>query len=78
MEDKPLDDIRQFIAGAFADFLLSLIETPSPIIIGGGYPRDKLVAAFNKWAAERNFNTKQGDLQAWRRACKLNKLGDPE
>jgi len=78
MEDKLQDDERQFIAGGFADLLLHLIESPSPIIIGGGYQRDKLVAAFNEWAAERNFNTQQGNLQSWRRACKMNKLGDPE
>lgn len=78
MEDKPLSNTRQFIAGGFADFLLSLIELPSPIIIGGNYPRDKLVAAFNKWAAERNFNIQNGDLHAWRRACKMNKMGEPE
>jgi len=72
------EDARKFIAGGFADFLLHLIENPQPLVVGGGYPRDKLVAAFNKWAAERNFNIKNGDLQTWRKACKMNKLGDPE
>jgi hypothetical protein len=68
------DDARKFIAGGFADFMLALIEQPQPIVAGGGYSRDKLVAAFNKWAAERNFNVKNGDLQEWRKACKMGKL----
>lgn len=72
------EELRKFIAGGFADFLLHLIENPQPIIVGGGYPRDKLVAAFNTWAVERNFNTKNGDLQEWRKLCKLNQLGGKE
>lgn len=75
MEDPTL---RKFVAGAFADFLLHLIEHPTPIIVGGGYPRDKLVAAFNTWSAEQNFRTDEGDLFAWRNACKLGKLGGIE
>jgi len=71
---NPNDDGRKIIAGGFADFLLALIENPQPMVVGGGYPRDKLVAAFNKWAAERNFNTKDGDLHEWRAACKMGKL----
>jgi len=78
MNDDFSDDTRRIIAGGFADFLLHLLENPAPIIVGGGYPRDGVVASFNCWAAERNFNTTKGDLYGWRRACKQNKLGDPE
>lgn len=72
--EQPNDDVRRFIAGGFADFLLTLIEHPQPLVVGGGYPRDALVAVFNQWAAERNFNTKNGNLQEWRKACKMGKL----
>lgn len=72
--EQPNDDVRRFIAGGFADFLLTLIENPQPMVVGGGYSRDMLVAVFNKWAVERNFNIKNGDLQEWRKACKMGKL----
>jgi hypothetical protein len=71
-------DVKSFLAGGFADFLIYLIELPDPIVVGGGYERDKIVAALSTWAAERNFDISSADLNQWRRACKMNVLGDPE
>lgn len=70
-------NVKGFIAGGFADFLIYLVELPEPIVIGGGYERDKLIAAFNTWAAERNFDVSNAELNQWRKACKMDVLGDP-
>jgi hypothetical protein len=60
---------RQFIAGSFADFLIFLAALPDPIIVGGTYPRNKLMQAFQSWTEIRDFNTNNADLSAWRTAC---------
>lgn len=66
---------RKLIAGALADFLIYLTSLPDPIVIGGNYPRDRLVRAFQGWAQDREFNTEQADISSWRAACH-NKLFD--
>lgn len=69
MSENGVRGARNFIAGAFADFLIHLSALPDPIIVGGTYPRNRLIEAFNKWAKERNFDVSQANVSQWREAC---------
>jgi len=72
--ENQLDIARAFIAGAFADFIIFLTAMPDPIVIGGTYPRVKLIEAFSHWAKSRNFDTEGADINTWREACNNSHL----
>ncbi len=61
---------RRLVAGGLADFLIYLTSLPDPIVVGGNYPRDRLIQAFQKWAKDRDFNVDQADVSSWRAACR--------
>ena len=65
----PENNSRVLIASCLADFLMYLTAMPDPIIIGGAYPRNKLLEAFNKWLKDRNFCVDGADIFIWREAC---------
>lgn len=71
---KQIDSARTFIAGAFADFIIFLTALPDPIVVGGTYPRSKLIEAFNNWASSRNFDTDGANINVWREACNNSQL----
>jgi hypothetical protein len=68
------ESARTFIAGAFADFIIFLTALPDPIVIGGTYPRAKLIEAFSNWAKNRNFDTAGANINTWREACNKSQL----
>lgn len=61
---------KNLITGGFASLLIHLVNLQSPIIVGGGYPKDKLLEQFELWAKELEFDTTTANLQMWREACK--------
>ena len=61
---------RRLVAGCLADFLIYLTNLPEPVIVGGNYPRDRLILAFQNWAKDRNFNIDQADISVWRAVCR--------
>jgi len=68
------DYTRKIIAGAFADFIAYLDTLANPIVVGGGYPRKRLIDAFNNWAENNQFNVSDGDIKTWQAICKQDKL----
>jgi hypothetical protein len=60
---------RAIIAGAFADFLVFLTSLDDPIVVGGNYPRTKILSAFTKWSKSRDFNTEDANVAKWRELC---------
>ncbi len=65
------NDARKLLAGAFADFLIYLTSQTDAFIVGGTYPRDRAVNVFKAWAAERNFDLSDADINLWREAARL-------
>jgi len=65
-----MPNTRELIAGGIADFLIYITRLPDPLVVGGGYPRDKLITAFQGWLKERDFNMYNADITAWRDACR--------
>ncbi len=61
---------RRLIAGTVADLLIYLTSLPDPIVVGGNYPRDRLIMAFQEWAKERDFSIENADISSWRLACR--------
>jgi hypothetical protein len=66
--------IRRLIAGSHADFIVFLSTLANPIIVGNGYPRTKLIDAFNKWAKSRDFHTDDANISNWRDACNTGSM----
>jgi hypothetical protein len=60
---------RSLIAGAFSDFLERLATLPGPIIVGGGYPLDRMLNVFQAWTVDIGFDTSDADVPLWRAAC---------
>lgn len=65
------NDARKLLAGAFADFLIYLTSQSNAIIVGGTYPRERVVNIFKAWASERNFDLSDADINLWREAARL-------
>lgn len=65
MDKKHFDDARIMIASALADFLIHLMTLPNPLVVGGGYSKDKLLAEYRIWAASRQFNVEDLDPPVW-------------
>lgn len=63
------DDGRKLIAGAFIDFLSHLSSSPSPILVGAEYPRDRLMKAFAQWSNKCGFDTVDASIHLWKDAC---------
>lgn len=48
--------VRKLVGSALVDLVAYLGTLKDPIIVGGQYPNDKLVAAMRKWLFERKFD----------------------
>lgn len=57
---------RSIFTAAVVDFMLHLMNRPSPMIVGANYPRDQMVKEFEVWAAARNIGTSFIDLKEWK------------
>jgi hypothetical protein len=69
------ESARRLVAGGLADFLIYLTSLPDPIVVGGNYPRDRLVQAFQNWAKDRDFSIEKADVSTWREACRKGLMG---
>lgn len=69
------ESTRAFLLGGVFDFVLDLAQREPPIVIGKGYPRDKLIEQFEAWAARHNLKLTKIDVDSFREACKRNLLG---
>ncbi|MFA5344657.1 MAG: hypothetical protein WC315_00040 [Candidatus Omnitrophota bacterium] len=63
-------EARLLIAGGFYDFLIYLVALPNPIVVGGGYPRNKIYEAFRDWANSVGFDAIEANPHLWREACR--------
>jgi hypothetical protein len=70
MADKPDASATQgFVLGAVFDFVMYCNRLPDPMVVGGEYPRDKLIDAFEAWAKFRNIGIDKISLETFRLAC---------
>ena len=47
---------RKLVGAALCDFVAALSESKDAFIVGGQYPRERLLAEFRAWLLTRNFN----------------------
>lgn len=66
--------VRRFVAGALCDLIGHLDELDDPIIVGGRYPKDRLILAFYEWCEQRGVSVKDPDATGWLTACKSGAL----
>ncbi len=71
------ETLRRFLSAALCDFVGYLDELGDPIIVGGQYPKDKLVQMFQKWCAARNICVKDPDCEGWLTACSTSTFKTP-
>lgn len=71
------ETLRRFLSAALCDLVGHLDELVDPIVVGGQYPKDKLVEAFQKWCEVRNISVKNPDCEGWLTACGTNALKVP-
>ncbi len=65
------DAMRHVMAAALCDFVAHLGTRENPIVCGGSYKDDKLIASFNKWLNNRKFDISDASLGAetWLMLC---------
>lgn len=71
------ESLRRFLSAALCDLVDYLVELGDPIVVGGQYPKDKLVQAFLKWCTARNICVENPDCEGWLTACDTNSLKVP-
>jgi len=71
------ETVRRFIAAAVCDFVGHLDSLDSPIIVGGSYPKDRLIEQLQRWCESRNFNVADADAVGWTVACQTGSLKTP-
>jgi len=69
MSAQAKEGVRRFIAAALCDLISDLSDTPSPIIIGGNYPNDKLIDAFTAWLIKRGIDVADPATEGWLHSC---------
>jgi hypothetical protein len=72
---NPAETTRAFILGAVFDFVLRCARRDPPMVVGIGYPRDRLIEEFEAWAAERGLKLDFIAIDQFRKACELKALG---
>ncbi len=77
MIDPKIEILRRFIAAGLCDFVGYLDKLDTPIVVGGDYPKDRLVQAFGKWCKDRNVSVADADGEGWLIACKAGSLTPP-
>jgi hypothetical protein len=50
------EEIRKLIGAALCDFVGILGESKDAFIVGGQYPRERLIVEFRAWLQDHNFN----------------------
>ena len=53
---KKAEQVRKLIGAALCDFVGVLGESKDAFIVGGQYPRERLLVEFRAWLQDRNFN----------------------
>ncbi len=77
MIDPKIEILRRFIAAGLCDLIGYLDRLDMPIVVGGDYPKDRLVQAFGKWCKDRNVSVADADGAGWLAACKGGSLTPP-
>lgn len=68
------ESVRRFVAGALCDLIAHLDSLDDPIVVGGRYPKERLIRAFYEWCEERGISVKDPDATGWLNACKSGAL----
>jgi len=71
------ETLRRFIAAVICDFVGYLDTLADPILVGGQYPKNKLIEHLSKWCNDRNFSVEDADGEGWVIACKTGSLKTP-
>lgn len=71
------ETLRRFLSAALCDLIGHLDGLNDPIVIGGQYPKDKLVQAFRKWCEDRNISVENPDCEGWLTSCNTGALKMP-
>jgi hypothetical protein len=71
------ETLRRFLAAAICDFVGHLDTLTDPILVGGQYPKDKLIGCLREWCDDRNFSVEDADGEGWMVACKTGSLKTP-
>jgi hypothetical protein len=77
MIDPKIEILRRFIAAGLCDLIGYLDNLDTPIVVGGDYPRDRLLQAFRAWCVDRKMSVADADADGWLAACKGGSLTPP-
>ncbi len=77
MIDPQVEILRRFIAAGLCDLVGYLDNLDTPIVVGGDYPKDRLIQAFGKWCKDRNVSVADADGAGWLIACEGGSLTPP-
>lgn len=77
---KSQEQLRGIVAAALCDLVAYLASYPDSFVVGGQYPKDKLVLAFTKWKLARKINTTITDKEAmdWLNICNYGFLNNSD
>lgn len=77
MTDPKIEIQRQLITAGLCDLIGYLDGLDAPIIVGGGYPRARLLKAFVAWCSDRKVSVADADADRWLAACEEGSLTQP-
>ena len=66
---KKAEQVRKLIGAALCDFVRVLGESKDAFIVGGQYPRERLLVEFRDWLQDRNFNVSDVSSDQWVNLC---------
>lgn len=78
--DKRQEILRKYVAAALCDFLAYITSIKEPIIVGGQYPRNKMIETFRQWCFDRKINMGEitdEDAKLWLHSCQQGKMTGP-
>lgn len=73
MEQQKCEKVRKLVAAALCDLIGVLDGVKDPFIVGGQYPRERLLAEFRSWLQDRHFNVAgaTGASAQWMSLCNM-------
>jgi hypothetical protein len=74
--NKYKETLRKYVAAALCDFLAYVTSIEDPIIVGGQYPRDKMLSVFSQWCFDRQINIEItcDDSKLWLNSCQQGNM----
>lgn len=64
--DSKADETRALLLGAVYHFMDHLCRRENPLVVGGSYPRDRIVEHFELWAKENNLSLSKINADGFR------------